>query len=345
MIIRVLRLIPVGLVLVGAFACQSGPQLHEFDKDPPSARSRDDAPIVTAEAEPDATRRSAPLELRSGGPDFLAFPRGGDEIVARVGSEDLRKSQVYDYMMLTFPDKVRSAVAVMLSNRVIASEVARHGIRVDESEIDDWFEGHRKEIENRMRLEPNGGDSVDAWLRQNYGQGLDLYERVSRDRERSMRLLARLVRYHEVLEDRVQMRLISMTDRNQARQVRQMLDEGADFGSLAQRFSVHASAEAGGLMHPVWRLALNPALDSVAFELPVGATSPVVEARDADGRPRYQIVRVVERHRGQQRPYAEVEKDIELGLLDRPLTQDEGYMWQVKVERLADLRFDASGQP
>ena len=278
-----------------------------------------------------------PLRSSGVGPEFLRFPVGGDQVVGQVGDEELRKSQVFDYMLKTFPDKVRAAIAVMISNRVLAAECEKHSITVAESEVSSWYAGHSRMLRDQARAEMGGDDKFEEWMKLRFGQTSREYEKVARDRERAKRLLSRLVRYHEILEDRVRFRIISVVDRDLSRRLRKMLDEGADFATLAKSYSIHPSAEQGGLMHPVWRLALNPALDAAAFGLPVGAISPVVEARDDRGRARYQIVRVVERKKGRAVRYAEVEDEIASGLLERPLSQDEWLMWQVKVERLASI--------
>ena len=329
---------PLALCLLLLVSCRSSPVWGEVEE------RESEAPIDPVVESPPTTSESPAASVRSidvhrgDGPDFLEFPKGGDAVVASVGSEDLRKSQVYDYMLQTFPEKVRSSIAVMLSNRVLAVEVAKHGIRVDEDEIDRWWASQEKQMRERARLETGRALDLETWLLRKTGQGLTEYERVARNRERSKRLLSRLVRYQELLEDRVRFRIISLTDPDQARKIRGMLEDGADFAALARTYSIHPSAENGGLMFPVWRLALNPALERVAFDLPVGSISPVIEARDAVGRRRFQIVRIVERHKGRKISYRDVEDEIIHGLTTRPMSEDEWYMWQLRVERMTKIR-------
>ncbi len=328
----------LALCVLCLVSCRTSPHWGEVEETESEAPR--DPVVEAAPARPKSSASSVPdIDVHRGvGPDFLAFPPGGDAVVASVGSEDLRKSQVYDYMLQTFPEKVRSSIAVMLSNRILAVEVAKHGIRVDEDEIDRWWAGQEKQMRERARLETGRALDLETWLLRKTGQGLTEYERVARNRERSKRLLSRLVRYQEMLEDRVRFRIISLTDPGQARKIRGMLEDGADFAALARTYSIHPSAENGGLMFPVWRLALNPALERVAFDLPVGSISSVIEARDAVGRRRYQIVRIVERNKGRKTSYRAVEDEIIQGLARRPMTEDEWYMWQLRVERMTKIR-------
>ena len=334
---------PVALAALMLVACATRPQErieteleHHRDAKPVAVRSSTEGDLARAAAK--VRDQEVAIVTAPAGPDFLRFPPAADSVVASVGYEELRKSQVFDYMLRTYPSEVRAAVAVMLSNRILASECARHGITIDEREIDQWYAAHRAALLRRVRADLGSDATLAEWLRLNEGRSETEYERAARDRERAARLLARLVRYHEVLEDRVRLRIISVTDRALAVKIRRQIDEGADFAALARRSSIHPSAESGGMMHPVWRLALHPALDSAAFGLPVGAVSDVIEVVDRQGRRRYQIIKVVGRHPGRDVPYAEVADEIATSLAQEPLREDEWLMWQIKTERLARVR-------
>ncbi|MFT7617936.1 MAG: hypothetical protein ACI97A_001575 [Planctomycetota bacterium] len=283
----------------------------------------------------DSKRPSRKLIL--GGPDFLSFPRIDDAVVARVGDEELHKSQVFDAMAQSQPEQVRATIAVLLGNRVLASECAKFGISVDGREIDAWFATHKNLMLQKAVLDYGKGTDFRTWVRLRFGQSLTDYERISCDRERAKRLLGRLIRFHQLLEDRVQMRIISTTTREKANSVHKLAKAGADFATLAEQHSVHPSAEAGGLMPPVWRASLNPALDRTAFELPVGVVSDIVQAKDQSLRDRFQIIKVIRRFPGKKVRYSNVEDEIIAGLTTNQLSQDEWYMWQLKLEKLAEM--------
>ncbi len=271
------------------------------------------------------------------GPDFLAFSKADDRVIAQVGDEKLRKSQVFDAMVQTHPEQVRATIAVLLGNRVLAAECEKHDIRIDSREIEAWFANHRNLMVQKAVADYGKGTTFQTWVRLRFGQSLTDYERIARNRERAKRLLGRLIRLHELREDRVQLRIISTTDRNRALSVHKLATEGADFATLAQQYSVHPSAESGGLMPPVWRASLNPALDKIAFDLPIGVISDIVQAKDQTGRDRFQIIKVIRRMPGQETSYAQAEDKIVASLVDQPLSQDEWYMWQLKLERMATM--------
>ena len=243
-------------------------------------------------------------------------------------------------MREVYPREAKAAVAVLISNQVLRSECTRHGIRVDERLVDRWYKAHARDLERRARLEYGEGTTLDRFLTLTFGQTPIEYERIARRRERARLLLSRLIRFHQILEDRVQIRLASLVDAARARRVREMVDEGADFETVARQFSVHPSAEQGGLLHPVWRTALHPSLEEVAFKLSVGEVSQVIAVRDDSGRARYQIIRLIRRFPGRTVSYTDVADEIESGLLEKPLDQSEWLMWQVRVERLVDIELE-----
>ncbi len=330
------------LILLAALgACRTTPNLREARVEP-----RADAAREVAEAEAGrpgeaatASGRVFPDRIRSAGrgPDYLAWSEASDKVVARVGGEDLRKSQVFDAMLETMPEEVRGTIAVLLANRIVAAECARHGIEVPETEVESWFAAQEQLLRRRAAAEFGPGTDFGRFMEIRFGQTPAQYERTAKGRERARRLLARLIRFQEMLDDRVELRIISVTDRSVALRLREQIDQGADFAILAEQYSVHPSAEQGGLMVPVWRGTLNEDLDRVAFDLQVGATSPVVHARDRSGRDRFQIVKVVRRLPGRQLSWSEVEAEIVSGISERPLDQDEWYMWQLRLERSGQI--------
>lgn len=286
-------------------------------------------------------RQEAPLAVAPGrGPAFLKFTRANDQVIARVGEEALRKSQAFDYLLKTYPDKVRASIAVMLGNRVLAAECERWGIRVAEREIENWWRDQERQLERQAKLDLGAGATLQDWVRQRFGQELDVYRAASADRERAKRMLSRLVRFHEIRSDRIEARIVSVTDRDGAKRIRQWLDEGAEFAAVARRYSVHPSAENGGRLPPLWRGALHESLDEVAFDLSEGETSPVIHVRDGAGRDRFQIVRVLKRLPGRPVAWGEVESEVLDSLKAEPLTPDEWTLWQIRVDRLVEVEMN-----
>lgn len=281
-------------------------------------------------------------DIRAGvGENFLALPRADDAVIARVGSEELKKSQVFEYMRSAYPEYVNAAVSVLLSNRIIAAQCDKFGITVPLGEVAEWYQGHRKSLEKRAQLDYGPGTTVADWLKQSTGQTEIEYETAAVERERTTRLMQRLVRYLEIIEDRVELRIISSADRATAERLVVDLKSGADFGQLARQFSLHPSSKNGGAMFPVWKGALNPALEEPVFATAEGELGPIVRVVDESGQTRWQIFRIVKKHPRRDVLYRDVERDIVNELSQRPFAQDEWLMWQLRANRL--LTIDLNG--
>ncbi len=335
---RVLVIVAVGLTS----ACANRPDWRGKRVPHGEEEERTPSRVITMPKQGAAAASFSQESLVGKGPDFLAFSKADDRVIARVGDEELHKSQVFDAMVETQPEQVRATIAVLLGNRVLAAQCENHNIRVDDREIAAWFAGHRNLMLQQAVVDFGKGTDFRTWVRLRFGQSLADYERIACNREKAKRLLGRLIRFFELREDRVQIRIISMTNRNQAVAVQKRALEGADFATLAEQNSVHPSAESGGLMPPIWRASLNPALDEIAFELPIGVISDIVQAEDQSHRQRYQIIKVIKRMPGDpQLSYASVEDKIIAGLANQPLTQDEWYMWQLKLEKMAKMSVES----
>lgn len=260
-----------------------------------------------------------------------------DDIVARLGKWALRKSDVYDHLMEQEPDQVKAALAVMLSQRVVDERCRVLGISISDEELQAWFVRHQVQLKKRVSLEYGTSVSLARYLEVNHGQSLDQYQRVAVDRERAFRLMARVVRFAQLTEDRVRLSLISVPDRDAARRLKRKLEEGADFGRLARQESSHSSAAEGGALSPMWIESLNIGLKEAVKELVVGQVSGVVDARDELGRRQFFIIRLQERIAARKQAYSQLQGEIEKGLQQRPLGTEEFVMWQARINNQVEL--------
>jgi parvulin-like peptidyl-prolyl isomerase len=104
------------------------------------------------------------------------------------------------------------------------------------------------------------------------------------------------------------------------------LVHGADFARMAQIYSEDSTRDAGGDWGWVERKTLAPELEKVAFNLPAGKVSNIIELGG-----NFYILKVDERNGGVTRPLAEVRGDIE-----KKLEQEEAQ--RVAERWLASLR-------
>lgn len=93
--------------------------------------------------------------------------------------------------------------------------------------------------------------------------------------------------------------------RNMAREIRAKLGEGAEFAGMAQMYSDDSTADFGGDWGWIDTKTLTDSLSKVAFSMPPGQISDVIEVGDT-----FYILRVDEKKPAIVRPLAEVRDEI-----------------------------------
>jgi parvulin-like peptidyl-prolyl isomerase len=130
-----------------------------------------------------------------------------------------------------------------------------------------------------------------------------------------------VIRYLALREDRAQVRFLVHKDRAVAQEVVDKVRGGADFATLALRWSEDSSRRDGGLLPPFGRGFQHPIVD-VAFGLQPGAVSQPFEGRHGD-EPRWFVVYCLAQLPGRDVPFAEVRAEIDRELESRPLSELE----------------------
>ncbi len=95
-----------------------------------------------------------------------------------------------------------------------------------------------------------------------------------------------------------------------AQEILSKLAGGAEFDRMAQIYSEDSSRDLGGDWGLIERKTLAPALEKVAFNLPVGKVSNIIEYNG-----NYYLLKVEEKHGGTTRSLAECHDEIEKKLL------------------------------
>ena len=136
-------------------------------------------------------------------------------------------------------------------------------------------------------------------------------------------------------KDQIKLRMIMIpgsADRNSssqktlAEEILSKLVHGAEFDRMAQIYSEDSTRDLGGDWGWVDRKTLAPPLEKVAFNLPVGSISNIIELGG-----NYYIIKVEDKHGGVTRPLAEVRTEIQ-----KKLEQEEAQ--RVQERWLTSLR-------
>lgn len=284
-------------------------------------------------AAPEATRavppRAEPLvvaELRRAALDdggaapsaLLELPAPDDRELARVGTQVVRKSQVFDRLVDRDPALAQALVDLCVLDLVVADAARRFSIDVRAEEL----EVHLRAEEAVLRLEAKA-EGDDAAFAAFLGDrlGLTLAEYHARLRREVERVLWRsyTIRYLALREDRVRVRFLVHEDQKVLADVAERMARGADFAALARRLSQDASAADGGALPPFSRGFAHP-IARVAFELAAGELSAPVPI---DARGRFALVWCVERLPARDVPFDAVREAIVAELETRPVTPFE----------------------
>ncbi len=262
---------------------------------------------------------------------------GEDAVVARVGGRAVRAAELVDHALAKYPDQIHAALDHLIDTIVVRMEADRLGMAVDPSAVDEELARREAELERRARLAGGAGATLESWLRAELRMTTATFREAERQRIAESWLHARVIRYHQLREDRARFRIILVESRELAGRILADLAAGADFGTLARQHSLHAAAEDGGLVPWLARSAMTPAVAEIVFRLRPGDVGPLGILRDGEGRLRYQIVKLVESAPGRDVPWSDARASVEAGLREAPVSEFEWLQWKLVRESLYDI--------
>jgi len=280
----------------------------------------------------------APFEPPPGpDPEPPAGPIGVDQVssmqpdvLVLVNGEAIKKADLAEYICLRDPARARLMIDKLIKFRILRSEMKRLKVEVPEEKVQERVKADLKKVLDAARAR---GQDPDLFVKDRLGIPMATYRYLESILVRTAMARARVVRYAQLLEDRVEGRIIVVQTREEADRVLEKLEAGADFGALARKVSHHQTHVNGGLLPPHGRWNVEPELEKVLFSLPRGGISEVIKTEE-EGKTSFVILKCVRFHRARRVSYAEVKEEIEEGLRLRPLEEIEGSGWiQSMVKR------------
>ncbi|HEB54248.1 MAG TPA: hypothetical protein ENI87_13425 [bacterium] len=288
-------------------------------------------------APPEVVLPSPPPLAEGLGPEIL-LPEAAaaDAVVARVGGLELRQSHAYRRLLLANPKVALSAVDLLVFDVLVARHAEQYGIRVAEERVEQLAEQEERKLRRQVERELEGVSFADYVWR--------LFGMREQDWRVSLRLRTAqrlyqgyVLRYLALREDQVQVRFLVHKDRAVVDEVVDKVRVGADFATLALRWSEDPSRRDGGLLPPFGRGFQHPAAQR-AFALEEGEVSEPFQA-SWGGEPRWFVVYCLEHRAGRDVPFAAVRDEIDRDLEQRPLTALETtaytLRWRGEQERAA----------
>ncbi len=317
----------VGATLWGAivllWGCSTAPhlELQEPAVSPPGVQFQ---PTPGAPFEPPPGPDPAP----PGGP--LGLDRAGSsqpEVVARVAGEPIDKRDLADFICLMEPATARFMTEKLVQFRIIRNEMKRLKVEVSEDQVRAIM---ARELEKVIQAAKAKNQDLDAFLLDREGETLETFKVLEPIRIRTAMAYDRVLRYTQVLEDRVEGRILVVGSRAEAEEVLEKLEAGADFGALARKVSLHLTHVSGGRLPPLGRWNVEPELEKVFFSLPPGGVSSPIEFKEGD-KTRFVILKCIRFHPARRVSFAEVREEIEEGLRNRGVEDMERSGWTLSM--------------
>ncbi len=292
---------------------------------------------------PAAVQQPAP-RMDGYGPEILLPAKDTtDAEVARVGDRVLRKSHVYDRLLAASPDASLEVVDLLILDILVAEQALSHGISVDPEYVEALASAEENQLKKQVLSQFGGQVEYAEYVRNTFQMLPEEYLLVLRLRVAQLLYYSYTIRYLAMLEDRVQVRFLANKNRTVLEDVVDRVSKGADFATLARRFSEdETTRREGGLLAPFGAGFPHPIAEP-AMELKRGELSPIIEA-DVGGSPRYYLVYCLERFAKREVTFPEVHAELDGDLERHPLTRLEQEAFALRYRGEMEARKGREGR-
>ncbi len=270
------------------------------------------------------------------GPEILLpSSAAADDQVAQVGDLILRKSHAYSRLLTADPKLALSVIDLLVFDVLVARHAEQYGIRVDAAQVEQLASAEEQQVQQQVKTEFGEEMTFAAYVWRIFGMKLGDWQESLRVRTAQRLYQGYVIRYLGLREDRVQVRYLVHKDQKVVQEVVDKVRTGADFATLALRWSDDSYRRDGGLLPAFGRGFPHPVAEP-AFLLQKGQVSAPFQAT-IGGESRWFAVFCVERLDGRDLPFAQVRPELERDLEARPLmpieTSAYTLRWRGQLER------------
>ncbi len=261
-------------------------------------------------------------EIDDYGPEILLPAKNTtDEEVARVGDRVLRKSHIYDRLLSASPDTSLEVVDLLILDILVAEMALVHGIRVDPDRVESLAQSEEDQVRQQVEIQFGGRVEFESYIASTFQMSLEEYRRLMRLRVAQQLYHGYAIRYPPMLENRVQVRFLANKDPEVLEDVIDRVTRGADFATLARRYSEDETRRDGGLLAPFGAEFPHPIAEP-AMKLQRGELSPVIRA-EVGGSPRYYLVYCLQSFEKREVTFEEVREELDEDLVRHPVQRLE----------------------
>lgn len=278
----------------------------------------------------------------AGGRAAFGNDRGTDRAgpVAVVGGRPLSKEMLADHWFDRYPEEYARTLNSLIDEQAVLADARRVGIRVPGATLSEAVASEVAARRKQIRSLYGDDATLDDEVRRAYGIEIGVWkQKVLGPRLHVHLLMERVIRWDTHSSDRLHARVIVLNDQAKARRVAAKIQRGADFSLTALKESEDPSGKRGGNLPMIGRgdLAFG-GVEKRLFAAPPGSLVGPLEVR-VDGKPQWQIYRIVSRQQAWQGSYESNWKRLEQDLQDRPVASTEFERWRARVRRGGGVRY------
>jgi parvulin-like peptidyl-prolyl isomerase len=261
-----------------------------------------------------------------------------DDVVVRIGDLALRKSHAYTRLLSADPKLALSAVDLLVFDVLVARHAQEHGITVKPERVEELATAEEQDLNKQVQSEFGTSMSVADYVWRIFGMRLPDWRASLRLRTAQRLYQGYVIRYLGLREDRVQVRYIVHKDKKVVDEIYDKVRAGADFATLALRWSEDNYRRDGGLLPSFGRGFPHPVAET-AFALQKGEVSKPFSAHVGDVE-RWFVVFCLDRVVGRTVSFEQVRDEIDRELQNHPVAPIEmsayTLRWRAAFEKVEE---------
>ncbi|PLS02786.1 peptidylprolyl isomerase [Neobacillus cucumis] len=265
---------------------------------------------------------------------FLTFTLTKDEAVAKFNGETISKDELYDKMVEQYGS---ATVDQIISDKIIAAEAKKQKVTVSDSTLNEEI--------GKLKEQYGGEDGFNQALESNnttlaaVKKDLKNYIILKKLMEPDIKITDEEMKtYFDENKDsfataeQVKASHILVADEKTAKEVKQKLDNGEDFATLAKKYSSdEGTKDNGGELGYFSKGTMVTEFEDVAFSLPVNKISDPVKTDYG-----YHIIKVESKKAAKEANYEDSKAQIKETLFDQKV-DSEYETWLDKKKKSYDI--------
>lgn len=264
-----------------------------------------------------------------------------DPVVATVGGDVVRVSELLSTWMLLDSQGLRDMLGKLVTGKMVASEAATHSITVDSESLGREYANALGELRDQVQAD-QPGKSLDEWIAGGLGLDPARFREGLRDDVENRMLSELVVRRFILTQANVEIAVIVVANQEDAMAAKAKIEGGEPFGRVATEMSIDFTGKFGGRIPPVLRN--ESAISKLAFGTPIGGLGgPIEEAG------RWILTETLAVNEALKGTWPEIQAKVEKSLSERAMAEPEYWLWKQAANDLhaADFApfFELIGEP